>query len=102
MFIVLLKFAANKSAAGQFMEGHKAWIQRGFDDGVFLLVGSLKPEGGGGIVAHNTSLTALQARVEADPFVAEGVVEAEVFEIAPARADARLAFLLGQDATAPA
>lgn len=100
MFMVLLRFAANKGAAGQFMEDHKVWIQRGFDDGVFLLVGSLKPESGGGILAHNTSLMALRARVEADPFVAEGVVEAEVIEIAPARADPRLDFLLAQHATA--
>ena len=44
MFIALLKFSGNKSRAGQFMEGHKEWIQRGLDDGVFLLVGSLHPK----------------------------------------------------------
>ena len=48
MFIVLLKFSDNKVKTGQFMEGHKAWIKRGFDDGVFLLVGSLQPNSGGG------------------------------------------------------
>ena len=48
MFIVLLKFADNKGQAGRFMEGHQAWIKRGFDDGVFLLVGSLQPNLGGG------------------------------------------------------
>ena len=43
MFVVLLKFSANKGQAGQFMEGHKEWIRRGFDEGVFLLVGNLQP-----------------------------------------------------------
>ena len=95
MFIVLLKFADNKGRAGQFIEGHKAWIKQGFDDGVFLLVGSLQPNQGGGIVAHNTSLADLQSRVNDDPFVAENVVSAEVMEIAPSSADARLTFLLG-------
>ncbi len=94
MFVVLLRFAANKGAAGQFMAGHKDWIRRGFDDGVFLLVGGLQPNAGGGIVAHNTSLAALQSRVEDDPFVAEGVVSAEILEIEPARTDERLEFLL--------
>lgn len=94
MFIVQLRFAGNKSQAGQFMEGHKAWLQRGFDDGVFLLAGSLQPNLGGGIVAHNTSLEALQSRVNDDPFVAEGVVNAEIIEMTPARADERLSFLL--------
>lgn len=95
MFIVLLKFAENKSQAGQFMEGHKDWIKRGFDDGVFLLAGSLQPSAGGGIMAHNTSRAELESRVQADPFVAEKVVSAEILEITPAKTDARLAFLQG-------
>jgi len=76
------------------MEGHKEWIKRGFDDGVFLLVGSLQPNLGGGIVAHNTSLSELQSRVSADPFVAENVVSAEILEITPSKADERLKFML--------
>ena len=94
MFIVLLKFSSNKAQAGQFMEGHNAWVKRGFDDGVFLLVGSLQPSLGGGIVAHNTSLPDLQHRVNDDPFVAESVVSAEILEITPSKADERLNFLL--------
>ena len=95
MFIVLLKFSGNKSQAGQFMEGHKEWIKRGFDDGVFLLAGSLQPNLGGGVVAHNTTLSDLQSRVKDDPFVAEDVVVAEILEITPSKADERLKFLLG-------
>ncbi len=95
MFVVLLKFSGNKGQAGQFMEGHKEWIKRGFDDGVFLLVGNLQPNLGGGIVAHNTSLPELQSRVNDDPFVAQNVVSAEILGIAPSRTDERLKFLLG-------
>jgi len=95
MFVVLLHFSDNKGKAGQFMNGHRAWIKRGFDDGVFLLAGSLQPNVGGGIVAHNTSLPELQGRVNADPFVIENVVKPEILEISPSRADARLQFLLG-------
>ena len=94
MFIVLLRFSANKGEAGRHMDGHKAWITRGFDDGVFLLVGNLQPQSGGGIVAHRTSLAELQARVSADPFVVEDVVKAEIVEITPSRADERLGFML--------
>ena len=94
MFIVLLKFSANKGQASQFMEGHNAWIKRGFDDRVFLLVGTLQPQLGGGIVAHNTSLMDLQSRVKLDPFVAENIVRAEILEITAAKADERLKFLL--------
>ena len=95
MFIILLKFADNKARAGQFMDGHNAWIKNGFDEGVFLVVGSLQPNQGGGIVAHNTSLAELQTRVNNDPFVAENVVSAQILEITPAKTDERLQFLLG-------
>lgn len=95
MFVVLLKFSGNKVQAAQFMDGHNAWLKRGFDDGVFLLAGSLQPKLGGGILAHNTSLSDLQSRVNEDPFVTEDVVTAEILEITPARIDDRLAFLAG-------
>jgi uncharacterized protein YciI len=94
VFIVLLRFSGNKGQAGHFMEGHKDWIKRGFDEGVFLLVGSLQPNLGGGIMAHNTSRADLERRVNEDPFVAEDVVTAEILEIAPSRVDARLKALL--------
>ena len=95
MFIVLLKFSDNKNQASQYMEGHNEWIRRGFDDGAFLLVGGLQPDLGGGIVAHNSSLSDLQNRVNNDPFVVKNVVTAEIIEITPAKTDERLSFLLG-------
>lgn len=93
MYVVLLKFSDNKSAAPQHMEAHKAWLKRGFDDGIFLLAGSLQPGLGGGIVAHNASADEIRTRVDTDPFVAEGVVSAEILELSPSLTDERLAFL---------
>ena len=94
MFIVFLRFSENKSQASQFMEGHNSWVKQGIDDGVFLVVGSLQPNLGGGIIAYNTSLTELQSRVNGDPFVAENDVTAEINEITPSVTDERLSFLL--------
>ncbi|MGI9522135.1 MAG: YciI family protein [Hyphomicrobiaceae bacterium] len=94
MFVVLLKFSSNKSEASQFMQGHKAWLQSGLQDGVFILAGSLQPDAGGAILAHNVSLSELQERVDRDPFVRHDVVSAEILEITPSRTDPRLSFLL--------
>lgn len=94
MFVILLKFSENRGEASQFIKGHKEWIERGFHDGVFLLVGSLQPKAGGAILAHGTSLPDLQRRVRDDPFVAESVVSAEIVEVAPSQTDDRLGFLL--------
>ena len=94
MFIVLLKFSSNRSRASQLMDGHKAWIKRGFDDGVFLLAGSLEPDLGGGILAHNTSSPDLQRRVSSGPFAAADVVKDEIYELDAGKADERLKFLV--------
>ena len=95
MFIILLKFGTNKAAAPQYMEGHNQWLKQGFEDGAFLLAGSLQPGLGGGLLAQGDDRAAVEARVAADPFVAEGVVEPEILELSPAKSDDRLAFLMG-------
>ncbi len=96
MFVVLLKFSTHKHLAGQYMDGHNTWVQRGFDEGVFLLVGSLQQGMGGSILADNTSLEHLQQRLAEDPFVSEQVVAAEILELTPNKSDPRLAFLLAR------
>lgn len=94
MHVVFLKFSTNMDKAGEFMEAHRAWIKQGFDDGVFLVVGSLEPNQGGAIVVHNASTAELEDRVKRDPFVVEDVAQPEIFEISPARVAERLQFLL--------
>lgn len=94
MFVVLLRFSDNKASASQFMEGHKEWIKCGFDDGVFLMAGSLQPNLGGALIAHGTSLDELRKRVNDDPFVAGNVVRAEILDITPSKVAEPLNFLL--------
>ena len=94
MFVVLLRFSTNKGEASRLMADHNAWIRRNFDEGVFLLAGGIKPGLGGAILAYATSLADLQKRIGDDPFVAQGVVAAEIIELSPSKADDRLSFLL--------
>ncbi|MEM9964094.1 MAG: YciI family protein [Asticcacaulis sp.] len=86
MFIIFLRFAAHKDKAPAFMEAHKLWLKQGFAEGVFLMSGSLKPAGGGVILAHALSLEEAEVRVQADPFVREGIVSAEIIEVSPSMA----------------
>lgn len=95
MFVITLRFSANKAQAPQHMDGHYAWIKRGFEDGVFLLTGGLAGDAGGAVLAHNIARDDLEARLREDPFVAENVVTADILEFTPSRADERLAFLKG-------
>ncbi|GAA4892029.1 YciI family protein [Streptomyces coeruleoprunus] len=93
MYVALLRFSANKSAAAEYMAEHQNWIRQGVEDGVFLLVGSIQPGQGGAVLATGVTLEEFQARVAEDPFVIHDVVAAEVIEIAPNLTDPRLAFL---------
>jgi len=93
MFVILLRFGANRAEAPRLMEAHNAWLGQGFADGVFQLAGTIAPKAGGAILAHGADRAAIEARLAADPFVAARVVEAEIIEVSPGRTDDRLAFL---------
>lgn len=93
MYVITLKFGQHREKASLLMDAHNMWIRRGFEDGVFLLTGGLKPSAGGLVLAHQTTRDALETRVQADPFVVEGVVTAEIMEVSPGRTDERLDFL---------
>lgn len=94
MFIVNLRFSENKSQASAFMEAHNQWVKKGFEDGIFLMVGSIQPGLGGSVIAHGVSRKDLEERVHEDPFVAENIVRPEILEIEPKKTDERLDFLL--------
>lgn len=96
MFVVLLKFSANKANASQFVDGHNAWLKEYFAKGTFLLAGTIQPKLGGAILAHNVSLEQIHEIVNEDPFVSEDVVTAEILEVTPSKVAPQLDFLLQQ------
>jgi uncharacterized protein YciI len=93
VYIVFLKFGAERARAKEHMPGHAAFIERGVAEGVFVLVGSLEPSLGGALLVHGPTRAELDALLVEDPFVAHGVVSVEVHTVSPAGCDARLAFL---------
>lgn len=98
MFVVSLKLTGSRDQAAPHMAGHKAWLQAGFNDGVFLAAGNLLGQPGGGILVHGVDEAALRQRLAQDPFVAHGLVEVTLAGFTPARTDSRLDFLLAEAA----
>ena len=97
MHIILLKFTDNGHNAAPHLTGHKAWLARGLEDGVFLMAGTLGPDLGGAILARGVSLAKIQDRVNQDPFVRENIVSAEVLEFSPSVASEDVRFLLERE-----
>lgn len=89
MYIVLLRFSDNVGQAQEHMLAHNAWIKRGLEDGIFLMIGSLQPRLGGVVLAHQATRSELEARIHEDPFVVHGVVKAELLEVSVSKADPR-------------
>ncbi|WP_353407280.1 YciI family protein [Pseudoteredinibacter isoporae] len=76
------------------MNEHKAWIKAGMDEAVFMMVGSLQPNLGGCILAHNVDRKSLETRLNKDPFVIEDIVYTDIHEVTPAKANKELHFLM--------
>lgn len=96
MYFILLTFAANKDSVAEFLDGHKAWLQKGFEDGVFLAAGSMTDGEGGAILAVSEDEDTLAKRVAEDPFVEANVVEPEIIGVAPTMMHPSLDFLRGE------
>jgi uncharacterized protein YciI len=92
MFVVLLRLA-DGSSVSEHLDGHRRWLQQGFDDNVFMLTGGIPQRGGGAIIAAGLSPEELNTRLDEDPFVVHGVVTPEVVELETTMSDPRLAFL---------
>lgn len=96
MYIITLKFSTNKAKAADHMAAHKAWIQEGFDKNIFDLMGSLDQGQGGCLFSRHSDIAALDSFIQKDPFVAEGIVEAQIQGITPHRASPDFSFLTAE------
>ena len=93
MYIVVLRLA-DGTKVPEHLEGHRQWLQQGFDDEVFFLTGGIREAGGGAILAAGLTLDELAARLAEDPFVVHGVVVTpEVLDLEVTINDPRLAVL---------
>lgn len=79
MFIILLRLA-DKTKPPLLMAEHNAWLQRGLENGLLLLAGTVQSAAGGALLAHGAMRDAIEAFVAQDPFVVEGVVAAEILD----------------------
>jgi uncharacterized protein YciI len=95
VYIVLLRMTPHRDRAAAVSSRHKAWIEQGIADGVFLLAGTLEPKLGGVLLADGLSRDDLDARIALDPFVQVGAVEPEVLTVTPSMAHERLRTLSG-------
>ena len=93
MFVIKLTYTKPLDQVDAFLSDHKAWVKQGFDEGIFLLSGGLRPRTGGLLLALGNDRQAIEERVSKDPFVLNSVASACVMEVVPSSLDDRLGFL---------
>lgn len=94
MFVVTIRYKVPLAAIDAALGDHRLWLDRGYNDHVFILAGPQNPRSGGVILAHNTTRAELLTRLAEDPFQRQGLADYEVIEMIARKADPRLDFLL--------
>jgi uncharacterized protein YciI len=93
MFIVLLTYTKPLDEVDRHLAAHRAWVKKGFEEGVFVLSGGQHPRTGGALLALGGDRATIQTRVDHDPFLEAGVATAQLIEVIPSTLDDRLDWL---------
>jgi uncharacterized protein YciI len=79
LFVVILSYVAPIDQIDAAGAEHVAWLQHGYDQGIFLASGRRVPRTGGIILASAPSLEEVETWMRQDPFQARGLATAEIY-----------------------
>lgn len=91
MFVILLHYLKPLPEVDRFVAEHRAFLERHYAAGNFLLSGRQEPRCGGVILADAPTRAQIEAIVREDPFNREQIARYEIVEFVPSLADPRLA-----------
>lgn len=94
MFLVLLTYTQPLDKVDALVPEHRAFLERHYAAGTFLLSGRKEPRDGGVILARAASLQQLQSIVAEDPFHVHGVASYQLLEFTPTLAAPALESLI--------
>ena len=84
-FLVEATYAAPFEEVREAYPRHRAWLQKGYDMGLFLCSGPKVPATGGYLVARAESVEALRAMFEEEPFNRERLATFTFTEFQPVK-----------------
>ena len=84
MYVVSLTYRVPQDIVDFHNDAHISWLQKAFDDGVFIAAGRKVPRTGGLLLSQADRAT-LDASLKLDPFYTNGVADIEVVEFHAAR-----------------
>ena len=81
---------------------HRAWLQQGYDQGLFLCSGPKEPPTGGYLLARAPSVEVLKAMFEDEPFTKDGLATFTFTEFQPVKRQPWTEHWFGEEAAEPA
>ena len=84
-FVLLITYTAPLPRIDALLDEHRAWLDKHFADGTFLVSGPQVPRVGGTILATSESRRHVEDVVSTDPFVRAGIAAYQVIEFTPTR-----------------
>ncbi|RBP16765.1 uncharacterized protein YciI [Roseiarcus fermentans] len=84
-FMVEATYVAPIEQVREAYPRHRAWLQKGYDAGLFLCSGPKEPPTGGYLVARADSMETLRTLFEAEPFFSERLATFTFTEFQPVK-----------------
>jgi uncharacterized protein YciI len=85
MFLLLSRYVKPLDEVDRWLPEHRAFLDRHYAAGHFIVSGPVEPRTGGVIVVADMDRAAVEAMLEEDPFAREGVSEYEIVEFRPTK-----------------
>ncbi|KVV47517.1 hypothetical protein WK81_03670 [Burkholderia ubonensis] len=86
MYVIDIHYIAPLDRIDDALERHRAYLQPLLDKGIFIAAGPKVPRDGGMILAARIDRDELEAILQTDPFVTEGLANYRVTEFRMTRA----------------
>ena len=96
MFLLLSRYLKPTEEVDRFIPEHRAFLDRYYDSGLFIVSGPKEPRTGGVILTADAQREAVEAALAEDPFVREGISEYEIIEFSATKRAERFVKALSQ------
>ncbi|MCI1042011.1 MULTISPECIES: YciI family protein [Caballeronia] len=85
MYVINLRYTGALAEIDDALDAHRAYLERYFAAGVFVMAGPKVPRDGGVIVASGIERDRLDAIVAKDPFAQQGLAHYDIIEFKATR-----------------
>lgn len=94
MFIVSLTYISEISQIDKYLEAHIEYLDKNYEEGVFIASGRKVPRSGGVILANARNCSELEEIINDDPFKIHNLADYEVIEFVPTKSVPEFASLI--------